>query len=272
MNEPDSHPDSSEEVVLGIDIGGSSVKAGRVAPGAGELVGARVRMELPRRPRPGPVLDMIVGTCAREGPVSRIGCTFPGVIERGRIRTAVNMGPEWTGLDLKSELEDRFASAWGRRVPVVTVNDADAAGVAEVRWGAARGTAGVVLAVTLGTGIGSALFTDGTLVPNTELGHIEIGGRDAETFAAARWRVEEDLTWEEWGSRVDLYLRRLEALIPAELIVVGGGVSEDFPLFAPYLHPASRVVPARFRNDAGIIGAAAVATSTDPERPARPTI
>ncbi len=272
MNEPHDNSETAGDLVLGVDIGGSSVKAGRVVPGEGELVGTRVRMELPRPPRPAPVLDMIVETCAREGPVSRVGCTFPGVVERGRVRTAVNMGPEWTGLDLRAELQKRFAAAWGHEVPVVTVNDADAAGVAEVRWGAARGATGVVLAVTLGTGIGSALFIDGILVPNTELGHIEIGGRDAETFAAARWRVEEDLTWEEWGSRVDRYLRRLEALIPAGLIVVGGGVSQDFALFAPYLHPRASVVPARFRNDAGIVGAAAVASAADPGRPTRPTI
>ncbi len=271
MNVSDEHRDRSDEVVLGIDIGGSSVKAGLVAPGEGELIGDRVRMELPRPPHPSPVLDMIVRTCAPEGPVARIGCTFPGVVERGLVRTAVNMGPEWTGLDLRAELRERFAAVWDVEVPVVTVNDADAAGVAEVRWGAASDVEGVVLAVTLGTGIGSALFVDGILVPNTELGHIEIGGRDAETFAAARWRVEEDLGWEEWGGRVDVYLRRLEALIPAEMIVVGGGVSQDFALFSPYLHPRAAVTAARFRNDAGIIGAAAVAKVADRER-RRPTI
>jgi polyphosphate glucokinase len=182
-----------------------------------------------------------------DGPV---GVTFPGVVTGGVIRTAANLDHEWVGVDAAQ----LFGKALGR--PATVLNDADAAGMAEVRFGAAAGRSGVVVLLTFGTGIGSAVFIDGRLLPNTEFGHIEIDGRDAETRASAHARELHDLSWGKWAGRVNDYLTHLEALLSPDLIVIGGGVSRKADKFLPLLTTRAEVVPARLHNDAGIVGAA----------------
>ncbi len=246
---------------LGVDIGGSGVKGAPVDLSTGELVAERRRLETPQPSTPDAVaaaMAEVVGAFATDGP---IGCTFPGIVQQGVVRSAANMDPSWIDTDAAA----LFADATGR--PVVVLNDADAAGLAEARFGAARGREGVVLVLTFGTGIGSALLNDGELVPNTELGHLELDGHDAESRAAAAVREDEDLSWEEWGERVDRYLQHLEWLFTPDLFVVGGGVSKRFDKFADQLHLKTEIVPAELRNNAGIAGAALVAAGLE-ERPA----
>lgn len=179
-----------------------------------------------------------------------VGCALPAVVKDGRVRTAANISRGWLGTDACELLR----KACGR--PVSAINDADAAGYAEMTFGAGRGRTGVVIMVTLGTGIGTALFVNGHLVPNTELGHLVLRGRDAETWAAGSVREKNDLGWKKWSRRVDAYLHLLHAYFWPDLIIVGGGVSRKWRKFLPRLTLTTPVVPARLRNDAGIIGAA----------------
>lgn len=244
---------STPETAFGIDIGGSGIKGAPVDLAAGELATERIRIDTPQPATPesiADVVDQIVSEFAWAGPV---GCTFPGVVQNGVVLSAANVDPAWKGVDAAGMFSDRCQRS------VSVVNDADAAGVAEMRFGAGQGQLGTVLIVTLGTGIGSALFHDGVLVPNTELGHIEIDGVDAETRAASRWRKEHDLTWEEWGDRVGRYLRTIERLIWPELIIIGGGVSKRHDRFFHRLHTTTPLIAAELRNDAGIVGAGLVA-------------
>jgi polyphosphate glucokinase len=184
-----------------------------------------------------------------------VGITFPGVVKSGRVLTAANMDPLWSGF----EAATYFSAKLGR--PAVVLNDADAAGLAEMRFGAGRGIQGVVLLLTLGTGIGSALFLDGKLLPNTEFGHIEIRGKDAESRAAARIREEKDLGWPEWGEKVGEVVARLAMLINPDLFIIGGGVSRKADKFLPTVQAMVKVpvVPAQLQNQAGMVGAAIVA-------------
>jgi polyphosphate glucokinase len=185
-----------------------------------------------------------------------IGVTFPAVIQHGVALTAANVDNSWIGTDIDALFTARL------RRPVHVVNDADAAGVAEARFGAARDVNGVVIVVTLGTGIGSALLLDGRLVPNTELGHLEIDGHDAEKRAADSAREKEDLSWEKWAQRLQVYFSTLEKLFSPDLIVIGGGVSKKSEKFLPLIDLRTRIVPAQLLNDAGIIGAAVLAAET----------
>lgn len=236
--------------VLGIDIGGTGIKGAVVDTKHGVLKSDRLRLLTPESPTPDAVAD-VVRTLSRhfdwEGPV---GCTFPGVVRDGVVETAANLTAAWVGVDS----HDLFASATG--CPVHVLNDADAAGVAEQRFGAAEGEAGVVILVTLGTGIGSALLVRGHLVPNTELGHLPLRGDDAEKYAAESIREQEDLSWPEWGARVGEYLRMLEDLFWPHLFILGGGVSKKADRYLSYLDTRTNVVPARLLNQAGIVGAA----------------
>ena len=179
-----------------------------------------------------------------------IGCAVPAVVKAGRLRTAANISKSWLGVDAVRLLNKTT------RLPVSVINDADAAGYAEMTFGAGRRRTGLVIMVTLGTGIGTALFINGHLVPNTELGHIEIDGRDAEDRAAASAREQRQLSWKRWSKRVDAYLHRLHAYFWPDLFIIGGGVSKQHEKFLPRLTLPVSVVPARLRNDAGIIGAA----------------
>ena len=238
------------DVILGVDIGGTGIKAAPVDVATGTLKGKRLRIETPHEPTPEHVAT-VIGQLAKQwswtGPA---GVGFPGVVTQGVIRTAANLDPSWISVDAATLFADRLGGSTS------VVNDADAAGLAEVTFGAGRGVAGVVLMVTLGTGIGSGLFLDGRLVPNTEFGHLEVNGRDAESRAAAVVREELKLSWKKWGGRVDTYLGRLENLLWPELIILGGGVSVQFEKFEEHLHLRTRVVAATAGNDAGIIGAA----------------
>ncbi len=251
MSEPGVDADGA--TIVGIDIGGTGIKGAPVDPVAGKLTRARYRLETPR-PADVDSVTAVVGEVARHcGPADRIGVTFPGVVTGGVIRTAANMHPSWVDV----VAPERFAEVVG--CPVTVVNDADAAGVAEVTFGAGRGRSGVVIVLTLGTGIGSAVFLDGKLLPNTELGHLELDGTDAEHRASELAREREGLTWPEWAQRVQRYLRHVEDLLQPELFIIGGGVSKRADKFLPLIQTRTPVVPAALRNEAGIIGAALMA-------------
>lgn len=239
-----------------IDIGGSGIKGAPVDLAAGTLAAERLRIPTPSPSPPDAVTRVVAEVVGKFGPASGtgpVGVTFPAVIQHGVARTAANVDQSWIGTDVDALLTDQL----GRHVHVV--NDADAAGIAEARFGAARATKGVVLVCTLGTGIGSALLLDGQLVPNTELGHLEVDGHDAETRAADSAREREDLSWEKWAARLQRYFAHVEDLFWPDLIVVGGGVSKKSERFLPLLHLRAPIVPAQLRNDAGIIGAAILA-------------
>ena len=240
--------------VLGVDIGGSGIKAAPVDVTAGVLTQERIKVATPQPAKPKAVAEAVRGLVEQFGWSGKAGITFPGVVTDGVIRTAANLDQAWIGVNAS----DLFASATGLEVQVI--NDADAAGLAEMRFGAGAGEQGTVIMLTFGTGIGSALFIDGALVPNTELGHIEIRGKDAEKRASDRAREVHDLDWAQWAGRVDEYMSHLEALLWPGLLIVGGGVSRKADKFLPRLEGLrARVVPAKMLNDAGIVGAALVA-------------
>ncbi|MDH2424398.1 polyphosphate--glucose phosphotransferase [Sphaerisporangium sp. TRM90804] len=240
--------------VLGIDIGGSGIKGAPVDTEAGTLLGERFRIPTPSPSEPAPVAEVvrqIVDHFSWTGPV---GVTFPGVVADGVTRTAANVDRAWIGLDARK----LFTEATGREV--VVLNDADAAGVAEARFGTGRGRKGLILMLTFGTGIGSALIMDGVLVPNTEFGHLEIDGHEAEHRASDHAREKHDLSWDKWAHRVQEYLEHVEMLLSPSLIVIGGGVSKKPERFLPHIHlPNTPVVTAALQNNAGIIGAALAA-------------
>ncbi|GIH46928.1 polyphosphate glucokinase [Microbispora rosea] len=237
--------------VLGIDIGGSGIKGATVDTAAGVLTRERLRIPTPRPAVPVAVAQAVREIVAHFSWTGPMGVTFPGVVLDGVVRMAANLDRSWIGV--------KGADLFGEQT--VVLNDADAAGVAEMAFGAGRDRRGVVLMLTFGTGIGSALFVDGALVPNTEFGHIEIRGKEAEHRASDRVREEEDLSWDKWARRVEEYLRHMRDLLSPTLIVVGGGVSKKAGKFLPYIDLGDTpVVPAELRNEAGIIGAAMAAT------------
>jgi polyphosphate glucokinase len=244
-------------IQLGVDIGGSGVKGAPVDLDTAEFTAERERLDTPQPSTPEAVADTFATVVGRFDVEGTVGCTFPGIVQQGVIRSAANVDAAWVGTDAAA----LFGEAIGR--PVVVLNDADAAGLAEARFGAAKDRQGVVLVLTFGTGIGSALLNDGDLVPNTELGHLELDGHDAENRAAAAVRDDEDLSWEEWAGRVDRYLQHLELLFTPDLFVIGGGVSKRFDKFSEHLHTRADIVPAELRNAAGIVGAALVAAGRE---------
>ena len=243
--------------VLGIDIGGSGIKAAPVDVTTGALSAPRVKVATPRPALPDPIAEAVKGLVAGFGWTGPVGIAFPGVVIGGVTYTAANLDPAWIGLDARA----LFAKATGLTVSML--NDADAAGTAEMKFGAAAGQDGTVLLLTFGTGIGSALFTDGVLVPNTEFGHIEIHGKDAEERASERARELHDLSWGKWAGRVDDYLTHVEALVSPSLFIIGGGISRKSDKFLPLLTGVrAKIVPAALHNDAGIVGAAMAAAAT----------
>jgi polyphosphate glucokinase len=243
-------PNVSYRVAIGIDIGGSGVKGASVDLTAGDLVGDRVLEPTPRPSTPSAVVEAVARVASRIASAGPVAVTFPGVVRAGVIDTAPNLDASWIGIDAAALFSHRL----GR--PVVVLNDADAAGLAEMAFGAGRGRDGVVMMITLGTGIGSALFVDGHLVPNTELGHIIVAGEDGEKLAAASVRTAQGLSWESWSERLNAYLARLESLMSPDLIIIGGGISRDHAEFLPRLRARAELVPAQLFNDAGIVGAA----------------
>jgi len=239
--------------VLGIDIGGTGIKGALVNTETGELLTERHRLLTPQPATPRAMISTlaeIVKYFDWQGPV---GCGFPAAVKDGVVYTASNVSKQWIGVNLRQALQETT------QCDVVVLNDADAAGLAEMRFGAGRGQDGVVLVITLGTGIGTAMFVDGRLVPNLELGHIEIGGKDAEDWAAAIVRKQAKLSWKAWAKRVDKYLITMQQLIWPDLVIVGGGVSRSHARFFPFLTVQTKVMPAEMRNQAGIVGAALAA-------------
>lgn len=244
--------------VLGIDIGGSGIKGALVNPQRGELIGERHRIPTPKSLMPeevlAAVLELVTGFDDLDGP---IGIGFPAVVVAGAPRTpfTAHHVKEWVGFPVAPYLQERL----GR--PVTMLNDADAAGIAEMRFGHGRGERGVVIFLTLGTGIGSAVFASGHLVPNTEFGKLRLPGhkKRGELYAAGDVRKRDNLDWETYTARLDEYLRYLDILFSPRLFIIGGGISKEHESFMPLLTVETRVVPAELRNQAGIIGAAIAA-------------
>ena len=237
--------------VLGIDIGGTGIKAAPVDTTKGTLLTERVKVETPRPALPDPVAAVVGQHVKHFDWTGPVGVAFPGVVVDGVTLTAANLDPAWVGLDTRA----LFSKAAG--LPVSLVNDADAAGLAEMRFGAGAGHQGTVLMLTFGTGIGSALFRGGMLIPNTEFGHIEVRGRDAETRASERAKELHDLSWGKWAGRVEEYLHHVEALTAPDRVIIGGGISRKADKFLPLLTSLrATVVPAAMHNNAGIVGAA----------------
>ncbi len=242
-------------ITLGIDIGGSGIKGALVDTEKGELVTERLRIPTPQPAKPTAVIEVlkqIVDHFEYSGP---IGVGLPGVVINGVVHSAANIDDEW----LNFPGQQAMAEATG--CPVKLANDADVAGVAVMRFGAGKGKSGTVMIFTLGTGIGSAVFVDGRLVPNTELGHLYLRNmkKDAENYAAERIRETKNLSWKEWGQRLDKYFKHIEFLFSPELIIVGGGVSKKHEEFLHYIQTRAPIIPAELRNEAGIIGAAVLA-------------
>jgi polyphosphate glucokinase len=236
--------------VFGIDIGGSGIKGAPVDTASGELVKERVRIKTPHPATPEAIVETTVKVVEEAGWQGPVGCGFPAVVKDGVLKTAANVDKAAIGFDLGTDLERKLGSK------VSVVNDADAAGLAEMRWGAGRDHDGVVLMLTLGTGIGTSLFVDGRLMPNTELGHIEVRGKDAEHRAADSARKRDDLNWKEYAERLDEYLHTIENLLWPDLIVIGGGISKKSDKYFPHLTTRTKVVRAEMQNNAGIAGAA----------------
>jgi|SRR6478735_3189724 len=239
---------------FGIDFGGSGIKGAPVDVETGEFAADRTRVETPDGGKPVAVAEVVselVAKGADDG--APIGITVPGVVVHGVVKSAANIDESWIYTDAVTMFRERLHR------DVIVVNDADAAGLAEARYGAARDQDGLVVMTTLGTGIGTALVYDGVLVPNAELGHLEIDGKDAESQAANSIREKKDLSWQDWAARLSRYYQTLERLLSPDLFVVGGGVSKHADKFLPLLELDTRIVPATLRNTAGIVGAAVLA-------------
>ncbi|MER0448021.1 polyphosphate--glucose phosphotransferase [Streptomyces sp. Edi4] len=241
--------------VFGVDVGGTGIKGAPVDLARGDVAKERHKVLTPHPATPDAVADGIAEVVGHFGWSGPVGMTFPGVIAANTVRTAANVAEEWVGVDAARLVADRLGG-----MPVTVVNDADAAGVAEMNFGAGRGRQGTVILLTFGTGIGSALFVDGRLVPNTELGHLELHGHEAEKHASTKVKEDEDLSWSHWARRVQKYLAHVEMLFSPELFIIGGGVSRKAEKFLPLIEGiTAEIVPAQLENNAGIVGAAMVA-------------
>jgi len=237
-------------LVVGVDIGGTGIKVAPVDIATGELAIERVRLPTPSPATPQAIADVVGQVLRRIGVAGPVGLAIPAVVRGRVVETASHIDHTWIGINAV----DFFSKVTGR--PVAVLNDADAAGIAEVRFGAGRGVAGVVAVITLGTGIGSALFIDGTLVPNSELGHLPLYEGAAEDWAAESVREREDLSWEEYARRLQAYLGLVQRVLWPQLIIIGGGISNIADNFLPLIELRTPIVPAQLRNQAGIIGAA----------------
>ncbi|GAA2704547.1 ROK family protein [Streptomyces violaceolatus] len=239
--------------IFGVDIGGSGIKGAPVDLDRGELAQERCKVLTPHPATPDGVADGVKQVVEHFGWTGRVGLTFPGVVTGGAtVRTAANVDKGWVDTDARALFAERLGG-----LDVTVVNDADAAGVAEMHFGAGRGRKGTVVLLTFGTGIGSAVFTDGLLVPNTELGHLELDGHDAEKRASSKVKDDHDMSWEHWAHRVQKYLAHVEMLFSPELFIIGGGVSRKSQKFLPHIKDVrAEIVPAQLQNNAGIVGAA----------------
>ena len=239
--------------IFGVDIGGSGIKGAPVDLDKGDLTQERHKVFTPHPATPDGVADGVKQVVDHFGWTGPVGLTFPGVVTGGStIRTAANVDKGWIDTDARALFSERLGG-----LPVTVVNDADAAGVAEMNFGADKDRKGTVILLTFGTGIGSAVFVDGVLVPNTELGHLELHGHDAEKRASVKAREDEELSWEHWGHRLRKYLAHVEMLFSPELFIIGGGVSRKAQKFLPHIEGIkAEIVPAQLQNNAGIVGAA----------------
>jgi polyphosphate glucokinase len=240
--------------VLGIDIGGTGIKGAPVDVAKGVLTQERFRIPTPEPSTPEAVGDVVAEIVKHFAWKGRVGCTFPAIVQHGVTHSAANVDQGWMHFAAEPFLRKKTSC------PLRLVNDADAAGLAEAAFGAAKDVPGSVMVLTFGTGIGSALLLDGRLVPNLELGHLEIRGKDAEQRASDLIRAQKDLSWKKWAKRVNEFLAQLELYLSPDLFVIGGGVSKSYAKFGEYLHvERARIVPAQLLNEAGIIGAALAA-------------
>jgi polyphosphate glucokinase len=239
--------------ILGIDIGGSGIKGAPVDIDRGALLTERQRIPTPQPATPDAVADVVAEIVRSFGWSGPLGCTLPSVVKNGIVHSAANIDKTWIGIDGRTLLEQKTGCK------VMLLNDADAAGIAEMRFGAGRDRMGVVMMLTFGTGIGSALFLDGRLVPNTELGNLEIRGKDGELRASERAREVHKLSWKKWAKRVNEYLGRVEALFSPDVFIIGGGISKSHQKFMPLLQTRAELVVAELLNEAGIVGAALAA-------------
>ncbi|TAM70022.1 MAG: ROK family protein [Microbacteriaceae bacterium] len=241
---------------IGIDIGGTGIKGGVVDLATGELLSERIKLPTPEGGKPDDIVETaneVLAQLENTEPDAPVGVCFPAIIKNGHTMSAANVSKKWIGLDAEALFEKTL------KRDIHFVNDADAAGYAETEFGAAKGVAGLVILTTLGTGIGSALIYNGVLVPNAELGHLEVDGHDAESRAAYSAKERDDLSWEQWAKRLQRYYETVEFLMSPDLFVVGGGVSKHYQEFFPLLKLDTAIVPAQYRNNAGILGAAALA-------------
>jgi len=247
---------STTHSLIGVDVGGSGIKAALVDISTGTATG-RIRLETPQPATPDAVSATVADLVGRLGADGPIGCTLPAVVVGGTVRTAAHIDDGWIGTHAAAV----FARSTGRQCTVL--NDADAAGLAEARFGAARDRRGVIVMVTVGTGIGTALLNDGVLIANSELGHLEVNGKIADTWASDAKRDEKHLSWDQWAERFNMYLTKLHAVLWPELIVVGGGVAKKADLFIDKRDPGCEVEVAELGNLAGIVGAALAASATE---------
>jgi len=241
--------------ILGIDVGGSGIKGGIVDTREGELITERYRIPTPKPATPSSMIETIEAIIRNFAWQGTVGCGFPAAVKNEIVKTASNIDNSWIGVNASARIQKETGC------PTHLVNDVDAAGYAEVEFGAGKDRYGTIFMAAFGTGIGTAVFHNRQLVPNTELGHIPMHGMAAEDYAANSIREKNDLSWEEWGGRVNEYLQLIEALFWPDIIIIGGGVSKDFNEFKTFLDLDTEVVPAESRNHAGIIGAALAASA-----------
>lgn len=240
--------------ILGIDIGGSGIKGAPVDTITGVLLADRHRIDTPQPATPEAVGDTVAKIARHFEWSGLIGCTFPAIVKNGRTLSAANVDDGWIGLEAEMLLRRKTGCS------LLLINDGDAAGIAEMEFGAGQDYRdGVVMLLTLGTGIGSAMFVEGRLWPNTELGHVFLGSREAESWTSDRVRRDKNLKWKQWGERINAYLQHLEFLFSPDVFIIGGGVSKKFDKFAPSINVNADVIPAQLLNDAGIVGAALAA-------------
>jgi polyphosphate glucokinase len=251
---------SASSFAVGIDVGGSSIKCALIDLATGAFAGERFSIATPAHDSTDALLDALTSVVANVPGDHAVGVAFPSVIRGGVVRTAANLNKAWIGQPLAERVGGRL------RRPVIAINDADAAGLAELRYGAARNVAGTVLVLTLGTGIGSALFINGALVPNTEFGHLQVAGREAEKRASGRAKVAGNLSWESWAGELNLVLNELQGLLWPDLIVLCGGITEEPEKFIDKLHCEARLCVGALRSEAGIVGAALATTLSSPKR------
>ena len=243
--------------VLGIDVGGSGIKGAPVDTETGKLLGERVRIKTPKRAEPEPVVEVVAEIAKSFDWKGPIGIGFPAPIKSGITMMAANVSEKWVG----TNADDLFTKVTG--CDCTMINDADAAGLAEMKFGAGKGQPGTVIMITLGTGIGSAIFYRGVLLPNTEFGHLEVQGREAESRASDAARQRDDLSWKKYARRLNLFLTAMESLFWPDLIIIGGGISKESEKYIPLLDIETPIVPAQLLNEAGIVGAALAARTAN---------